>query len=106
MRLRGELKSDFMKKKLGLLLVSFLFASCTSAQPTTRTLLPTSTIIPLIQPTSTHISTLVPPTITNIPQPIVAPTSTSIDCDPFTADFCVTDEHLILQRPIHLPANN
>jgi hypothetical protein len=27
-------------------------------------------------------------------------------CDPFTADFCITEGHFVLQRPIHPPAHD
>jgi hypothetical protein len=39
------------------------------------------------------------------PLSTVSPTQT-ISCDPFTADFCVTRGHFILQRPIDFPAND
>ncbi len=29
-----------------------------------------------------------------------------VACDPFTTDFCITDGHFILQRPIKSPAND
>ena len=47
-------------------------------------------------PSSTALPT-VTPTTTFTPEPI---------CDPLSADFCITDGHFILQRPIQLPAND
>jgi hypothetical protein len=52
-------------------------------------------------------STLLPPT--PFPSPIpITPTSLAaeIPCDPFQVDFCITEGHFILQRPIHPPAND
>jgi murein DD-endopeptidase MepM/ murein hydrolase activator NlpD len=50
-------------------------------------------------------STLLPPS----PIPTITPsitTTTQISCDPFSTDYCITDGHLILQRPIQPPAND
>ncbi len=47
-------------------------------------------------------STSLPPT----PVPSVAPGNTEIPCDPFSADFCITEGHFILRRPIEPPAND
>lgn len=52
----------------------------------------TITIIPLTR------TATVPPTSTQTPTPI--------PCDPLTADFCITDGHFLLQRPIQPPAND
>ena len=46
-------------------------------------------------------NTLLPP----IPLPSITPTIET-PCDPFSADFCITKGHFILQRPIHPPAND
>lgn len=46
-------------------------------------------------------NTVLPPTL--VPSPTVTP---EILCDPFSADFCITDGHFILQRPIEPPAND
>jgi murein DD-endopeptidase MepM/ murein hydrolase activator NlpD len=35
-----------------------------------------------------------------------SPTETPISCDPFAAEFCITDGHFVLQRPILPPAND
>ena len=37
--------------------------------------------------------------------PTLTPTA-EIPCDPSNVDFCITDGHFILQRPIHPPAND
>lgn len=52
-------------------------------------------------------ATLPPPTFTATPPPTETPTPTEtpIPCDPFTAEFCITDATLIFQRPI-LPSDN
>jgi murein DD-endopeptidase MepM/ murein hydrolase activator NlpD len=50
-------------------------------------------------------STLLPPSpIPTITSSIT--TTTQISCDPFSTDYCITDGHLILQRPIQPPAND
>jgi hypothetical protein len=46
-------------------------------------------------------NTFLPPTLT----PSVTPTQET-PCDPFTAEFCVTEGHFVLQRPIHPPGND
>ncbi len=83
----------------------FLFVSCaptpapTFTPPTTTPLvisIPTSTKTPLPVSTQTVTSTSLPPTLT----------ASQVFCDPFVVDFCITDGHFILQRPIVLPAND
>lgn len=37
----------------------------------------------------------IPPTHTATPEP----------CDPFTADYCITEDHFLFQRPVQPPAN-
>jgi hypothetical protein len=32
--------------------------------------------------------------------------TTESSCDPFSVDYCITDGHFILERPIHPPAND
>ena len=46
-------------------------------------------------------NTALPPT----PVPSFTPT-TEIPCDPVSVDFCITEGHFILQRPIAPPGNN
>jgi hypothetical protein len=89
-----------MKQFLEFLVLVLLFlSSCTPAQtpqslptsaPTFITLEPTSTVA---VPSATH--TAIVPTLT--PEPEV--------CDPFVADYCISDGNFIFQRPITLPAN-
>ena len=53
----------------------------------------------------THTPTLIP-FATATSEPSLTPTATPIPCDPHTVDFCITDGHFILQRPIQPPAND
>ena len=52
------------------------------------------------------------PTITSLPSHPVpsitppVPVNTEIPCDPFVAEFCITEGHFILQRPIQPPGND
>ncbi len=51
-------------------------------------------------------STPLPPSLTPSPfPPTLTPTLTAIPCNPSTADYCITDGHFLLARPIHLPDN-
>src|SRR5688500_5905585 len=85
-----------MKLILNLLLLMF-FVSCANPQlaetptPVNTKIIPTNTS----QAPTTAPST--PPTITFTPE---------IPCDPFMVDFCITDGHFLLQRPIQPPAND
>ena len=79
------------------LIFLFFISSCAPA--------PTS-----IPPTATIVLPQVSPTLaaTIIPEPILQATITSIApilCDPKLEDYCITDGHFILQRPIEAPAN-
>ena len=77
-----------------------IFASCVNV-PVTAT--PTSVVMTPVVATATVYS----PTVTSIPS--VTPTITSTPeppCDPFTVDFCITEGHFLLQRPIRPPAND
>ncbi|HRQ24880.1 MAG TPA: peptidoglycan DD-metalloendopeptidase family protein, partial [Anaerolineales bacterium] len=87
-----------MKRLIPLILLTFL-ASCTSPQPAPT---PEATSTPIILP-PTSTATL-PPTAG--PTATLSPTETPIPCDPFTAEFCITDGTLILQRPILPPGND
>jgi hypothetical protein len=79
----------------------FLLTSCTPAQRIDLT--PTVTTSPSI-PTSTPTIVLLPTaTRTSLPP---TSTPTQIPCDPLTADFCITDGHFVLQRPIQPPDND
>jgi murein DD-endopeptidase MepM/ murein hydrolase activator NlpD len=81
-----------MKRLLNLFLF-LLFAACAKVE---------STAIPVV------VSTEAIPTSTPIPPtalPSFTPT-TEPPCDPFTTDFCISDGHFLLQRPIHPPARD
>lgn len=79
---------------------SIIFTSCT---PTPTPISPTATIV---FPQATSTAPVLTATI--IPEPIPQATATSvalIPCDPKLEDYCITDGHFILQRPIEAPAN-
>jgi len=60
----------------------------------------------LPEPTATSVSIILP-ALANTPIPptsTVAPTQ--IPCDPRVVDYCITDGHFILQRPIQPPNND
>lgn len=90
-----------MKQILAVLLLLSL-VSCVNA-PVTET--PTVFVTPTIVPTDT----VLPPTLVPSVTPAITPTITFTPeppCDPFTVDFCITEGHFLLQRPIQLPDNN
>ena len=72
----------------------FLLASCAPARIVDAPPEPTVTLF--IAPTPTSTPELITP----------LPTATQIACDPFNSDFCITDGHIILQRPVKPPAND
>jgi len=74
-----------------------LLASCAPASPppATAEVLPTLTSTPLVVAMQTST-----PTLTAIPP---SPTAAQPACDPFTADFCITEGHFIFQNPILPP---
>ena len=75
----------------------FILIACTTTQVTetpaivSTKVLPTNTVLP-----PTPVPT-VTPSITTAPEPL---------CDPFTADFCITEDSFLLQRPIQPPGND
>ena len=81
-----------MKRLLNLLLF-LLAAACANVE---------RTAIPVFVPTDV-VSTSTPIPATALPS--LTPT-TGTSCDPFTAEFCISDGHFILRRPIHPPAND
>lgn len=81
-----------MKRILNLFLLLIL-SSCAREEATGTPIVINTKLVP----TATLLSPTVVPTIT--------PT-TEISCDPFSVDYCITEGHFILQRPIHLPAND
>jgi len=89
-------------KKYIFILCLFL-ASCApgpNTAPVTATTsnLPTATTA--VAPTAT-----LTPTISPSQNPVIS-TATSVPCDPHTADYCITNGHFILRRPIQPPAND
>jgi len=81
--------------------ISLIFiVSCSPSQTITPVVEITSIAQPSLKPTFTTVL----PSATIIPS--ITPTNTAIPCDPFTADFCITDGHFLLQRPFLSPAND
>jgi hypothetical protein len=81
-------------RSLAMTLCSLLFlASCINIEATVSPVASSTPIIPT--------STVLPPT--PVPSLTVTP---EISCDPFSVDFCITEGHFILQRPIESPAND
>lgn len=76
----------------------FLLASCS----------PVPTTIPTARDVQTEtLAAPAAPTATAVPVTATfSPTDTPVPCDPFTTEFCITDGHFILQRPILPPAND
>ena len=99
-----------MKQALNFLTSLFILISCSTITP------PSSPTVVIVAPqvTSMLTASATPsptgtqtPTATSVSVPIVeTATATIILCDPHSEDFCVTDGHFILQRPIKLPAND
>ena len=85
-----------MKLFLPLFVFTLLITSCTPVQQVDA--LPEATATVTILPEATATATFIPPSLTTI-------IPTKIPCDPRAVDFCITDGHFILQRPID-PANN
>jgi len=83
---------QFMKRILNLFLL-FVLSSCARIEVAGTPIVVNTKVIPT--------STLLAPTSF----PTVTPTA-EIPCDPSNVDFCITDGHFILQRPIHPPAND
>lgn len=77
-----------------LLLLLLFLASCTDVEVTA---------------TPAAVNTKVIPTNTSLPDtpiPSITAVSTEIPCDAFRVDFCITEGHFSLQRPIEPPAND
>jgi hypothetical protein len=83
-----------MKQILSLFLLLIL-SSCTTSEATESPIIINITVIP----TNTFFSA------TPAASPTATPTSEA-PCDPFSVDYCITEGHFILERPIHPPANN
>jgi len=82
-----------MNRSLLFIFPIFLLASCAPVQNVKAIPVATATI---------HVPD---PTAAVIP-PSPSPAPTKIPCDPRARDFCITDGHFILQRPIEPPAND
>jgi murein DD-endopeptidase MepM/ murein hydrolase activator NlpD len=78
--------------------VLLILASCVTAPiAETPTSIPSVTVLPT--------NTALPPTSVPSVTPLLTSTPET-PCDPFSVDFCITEGHFLLQRPIHLPAND
>jgi len=94
-------ENAFMKNLFYIFILGLFLTSCATTQ-----VMPTLTDSPQTIPTFTATSipiVILESTVTSRPP---APTATPALCNPFTADFCITDGHFLLQRPIHPPAND
>lgn len=91
----------FAVKKFLLCSLIFLSSCAPTAGPAAAEALPTVTSTLLAAAPQTSTPTVVPPS----PFPSPSPTATPVPCDPFTADFCITDGSFLLQRPVQPPAN-
>jgi hypothetical protein len=88
-----------MKQILNLLL-PLILASCAATGVTEAPVIVVSTKV-------SATATIPSPTSTAVPSAMPTATSTpEAPCDPFAVDFCITDGHFILQRPIRPPAND
>ena len=86
-------------KRLSVLLVFLFILSACTAEPIS---IPTATVTP-----SATLPATTTPTATIIPaSPTLSPTETPVPCDPLVAEFCITDGHFVLQRPILPPDND
>jgi hypothetical protein len=101
-------------KRLLFLLLAFL-VSCANPKvaetpPVANTkIVTTNTPLPLA-PTRVNteiLSTDTSPVPTSVPSVVpTIPLTPEIACDPFTVDFCITEGHFLLQRPILPPGND
>lgn len=87
-----------MKCHIVLILV-FILSSCAST-PTPQNIPTITSTANIPQPTFTVVPSTA--TLTKVPP---TPTSTPEICDPSQVDYCITDAHFILQRPMRPPAN-
>jgi hypothetical protein len=89
-----------MNRFAALTLLLFL-ASCAPAPAPVETAAPTPE-----HPSaaSTWTPSAAPPSV--VPTEDLVPASTPIPCNPYAADFCITDGSFLFQRPILPPANN
>lgn len=86
-----------MKRLLSILVSLFTFISCAPVEtPQSAPTIPPT----LFKPVRTSTSTSTP-----IPV-LLFSTNTPVACDPLAVDFCITDGHFILQRPVKPPAHD
>jgi hypothetical protein len=91
-------KTTTLRKGLLRSLLLFILTSCANPQVTAA---------PTIIVNTKATSTLSYPTTTIIPSATPTITLTpEAACDPFAVDFCISDGHFVLQRPIQPPAND
>ena len=89
------MRDAIMRRVLNLFLLLAL-SSCVTAQVAENPTGTPNSVTTKVVPTRTVLVS------TSIPRM----TSTAdIPCDPFRADYCITEGHFIFQRPIHPPAN-
>src|SRR5512133_1448811 len=86
-----------MKRILGILLPLFL-AACTNVESTATQV----TLNTKVAPTNTP---FLPAPVTPVPS-LTSTAAAEVPCDPFSEDFCITEGHFILRRPIESPAND
>lgn len=88
-----------MKRVAAFFLILFFLVSCAPVQKPQSLPVSTPTLL-TFKPTFT----IIPPTSTPVPAALT-PTATVDTCDPHAVDYCITNGHLIFQRPIKLPDN-
>ncbi|MEP7135996.1 MAG: M23 family metallopeptidase [Chloroflexota bacterium] len=86
-----------MKFAFSFLVFALVLASCAPAQEVVA--LPDATSTMIVLPEATVTTTIVI-------SPSSTPAPTKIPCDPLVADYCITDGHFILERPINPSAND
>jgi Peptidase family M23 len=87
-----------MKSLLPFFVFTLLLSSCAPVHNVAALPLPTATAAVMLMPLPTATVTFTPPSPTSEP--------TKIPCDPLAVDYCITDGHFILQRPIQPPNND
>src|SRR5215212_10458268 len=84
-------------KQILILLLCLTLVSCVATEVTDTPGVVNTKALPTI-------TSLPPPPVPSITPPV--PVNTEIPCDPFVAEFCITEGHFILQRPIWPPGND
>jgi hypothetical protein len=84
-----------MKRISTLLILLFFLISCAPVQ--------TPQSLPSVAPTKFE---PIPESTSTLIPVLLFSTITPVACDPFTVDFCITDGHFILQRPVKPSAND